>query len=117
MTAAAQAPYGIQIGDPVTLYWMDQEAFTYATITDVDNFGFEGSRPINCRRQWKNEGVTWVRGHHPPDSELCRAMAAARALVNDKAPSINATRLIPYGGMAGTGHIFAAPPRKHDIEI
>lgn len=53
----------------------------------------------------ENEGVTWIRGHHEPDSPEVRALQAASALARDSAESRraykNARFAMAYGG-AGT---------------
>lgn len=36
-----------------------------------------GGYPFRCRVQQTNEGVTWVRGHHGPESPEVLAMLAA----------------------------------------
>jgi len=77
----------LRIGDPVTLYWAQQEAFTYTLVVNVSSVGFQGATPRDSHRHFNNEGVTWVRGHHPPDSEPCRAMISAAVLIGGDEPT------------------------------
>lgn len=78
----------LKTGDPITVrirasYALVREQETsQATVTGVWRDTFESSDDAGtlATRDLSDEGVTWIRGHHAPDSPEAQAMLAAAAL-------------------------------------
>ncbi len=88
-------------GEPVTIVRQWSVVLTIVEVSTLQDFrGFDVGGPFLLREN----GISWVRGHHLPDSELVRAARAAGALAApDPVPSG------PQGATGATGVSGAFP--------
>lgn len=72
----------LKVGDPVTVvYTLDRGGWVAKRYVQfVDEYGFDTHNSSNYYGP-RDEGITWIRGHHENGSDDALALLAARILL------------------------------------